>query len=369
MNSRLQFIVEYTNDKDEVIRELGDVKYDLPFINSYVLEVSKEKAEILKQICEQLHENTNITAQMNMARRAVNADVVTNHGITGEGVTICILDTGASSVEDFTKPQNRIIAFRDFVNGKSKPYDDNGHGTHVTGIAAGNGYKSNGMYMGIAPNANIVSLKILDGDGKGNVADVLAGLQWINDNHKEYDIRVVNLSIGTEDSGGPLVKAVEKLWDKGLIIVIAAGNNGPGYSSITSPGDSRKVITVGASDDNQTVSIWGDSVVNFSGRGPTSECIIKPDIVAPGSNIISCLSNEVNKAMMKTHSEDYAIMSGTSMSTPIITGAIALLLQKRKDLTPNEVKLRLKKSAVNLNYSANQQGWGLIDLKKLILED
>lgn len=371
MKNCLQYIIEYMPDKrvETNIKSLGKVKYDLPLINSFVLEIDRDKSNILRKLCnlELIHENANITAQMNTARKSVNADIVNSKGYTGKTVTISILDTGICPVNDFCMPHNRIIAFKDFTTNKREPYDDNGHGTHVSGIAGGNGFLSGGKYMGIAPECNIIALKILDATGKGNSADVLAGLQWILDNKDKFNIRVINLSIGTKDEGpnDPLIRAVEKLWDSGIVVVIAAGNNGPNKSSVTSPGICKKVITVGASDDHKTVNIWGDSLINFSGRGPTSECIIKPDVIAPGANIISCLSKEVKN--LKSVDNNYAMMSGTSMSTPIVTGAIALLLDRFPQLSPNQVKLRLKRSTINLNYPQNQQGWGLIDIKKLVM--
>jgi len=373
MNDCLRFIIKYTTNKNinQEIKSLGKTKYELPFINSFVLEISQDKVWLLKNLCNSrlIYKNTNIAAQMNTARKSVNADVVNNRGYTGRGVSIAILDTGICALQDFLLPKNRILAFKDFINSQENYYDDNGHGTHVTGIAAGNGYASYGKYMGIAPEANIISLKILDQKGKGNSADALAALQWVINNREKYNIRIVNLSIGTKDEGhrDPLVKAVESLWDMGIIIVIAAGNNGPEKSSVTSPGISKKIITVGASDDHKTVNIWGNSLINFSGRGPTSECIIKPDVIAPGTNIISCRSQNIFRDTQEIFSKNYTVMSGTSMSTPIVTGAIALLLQKHPDLTPNQVKLKLKHSTKDLNYMQNQQGWGLIDVKKLVL--
>ncbi len=248
--------------------------------------------------------------------------------------------------------------------------------THVAGIAAGNGVNSAGKYKGIAPQANMVILKILNKEGKGSLIDVLTGIQWMIDNREKYNIRAANLSIGTDNtsSNDPMVKAVEKAWDCGIAVTIAAGNNGPSSKSITSPGISRKAITVGTSDDDsEAFTLWGDNLINFSGRGPTYECIIKPDIVAPGSNIVSCLTptpyDENKKINSASEKSSYIGLSGTSMSTPIVTGAIALLLEKHKNLKPNDIKLMLKKSCTDLGHSRNKQGWGLINVEKLISQE
>ena len=293
-----------------------------------------------------------------------------NIEFTGRGIAIAILDTGVAPVADL---KGRILASADFINSRVYPYDDNGHGTHVAGIAAGNGAKSRGRHMGVAPEANIVAVKVLDDAGRGNATDALAGIQWIIDNHKRYNIRVANLSIGTLDSGSadPLVKAVEAAWDEGIVMVIAAGNNGPAKQSITSPGTSRKVITVGAADDHNLVEVGGSSLKNFSGRGPTLECIVKPDIVAPGCGIISAMSNSpemtaARRNKLKVVDEYYVSMSGTSMASPRIAGAVALVLSKYPALTPDEVKLALKHSAVDMRLSPNRQGWGLLDIDRLL---
>jgi len=232
---------------------------------------------------------------------------------------------------------------------------------------------SRGKHRGIAPEANIVAVKVLDEAGRGNATDALAGIQWVIENRERYNIRVANLSIGTIDAGSadPLVKAVEAAWDAGIVMVIAAGNNGPKKQSITSPGTSRKAITVGASDDQNSVDIGGSSMKNFSGRGPTLECIIKPDIVAPGCGIISCLTNspelsEKRLSKMKVVDDYYVQMSGTSMASPRIAGAVALLLSKYPKMTPNEVKLALKRTAVDLRFSRNRQGWGMLDIESLL---
>lgn len=255
---KIQLILEcnMTESKELLISEIATLKYRLPTINSYVVEVNEEDLPKIKSIegLKAVYENTHITAQMNNARSILKANSAYAEGYTGRGITIAFLDTGIAPIKDFTYPSNRIIAFKDFVNDKTEPYDDNGHGSHVAGIAVGNGILSDGKYMGIAPNSNIVSIKTLNHKGSGNSSDVLAGIQWLIDNAKRYNIKIANLSIGTTNtsSNDPLVKAVEAAWDLGITITTAAGNNGPKSGTITSPGISRKVITVGASDDDNT---------------------------------------------------------------------------------------------------------------------
>ena len=221
--------------------------------------------------------------------------------------------------------------------------------------------------------ASVTSVKVLDEAGRGNATDALAGIQWIIDNAERYNIRVANLSIGTIDSGStdPLVRAVEAAWERGIVMVIAAGNNGPARQSITSPGTSRRVITVGAIDDDNLVDVGGNSVKNFSGRGPTLECIVKPDFVAPGCGIVSVKSNSpempaARRDKLKVVDKHYVEMSGTSMASPQIAGAVAVLLSMRPQLTPDEVKLRLKHSAVDMRFSPNRQGWGVPSIEKLL---
>ncbi len=284
-----------------------------------------------------------VTTHIIHAKEKVNC---INDKYRGRGVTIAFLDTGICNIYDF---RNRILYFGDLVNGRKAPYDDNGHGCHVAGISSGNG-----KYKGIAPESDIVMLKTLNEEGKGNAADVLKGIKWIEENYRKYNIRVVNMSIGAggETKNDPLVAAVERLWELGMVVVTAAGNNGPRPCTISSPGTSRKVITVGASDEEN------DKSGSFSGRGPTREHIIKPDILAPGNNIYSCQCNGKYKGL-----------SGTSMSTPIVSGAAALLLEKYPRMSPDDVKYMLKLSATKLGYPANRQGWGLLNIKKLLEQE
>ena len=166
---------------------------------------------------------------------------------TGKGIGVCILDTGIYEHIDFA---GRIWAFYDFLSYKRLPYDDNGHGTHVAGLLAGNGTASMGKYRGAAPGCGIISLKVLDRYGNGSQEDVLRAFRWIREYRQQYRIRVVNISVGTtcnsKKDHTELIEKVEQLWDEGMVVVTAAGNQGPRPGSITAPGNSRKVITVGS---------------------------------------------------------------------------------------------------------------------------
>jgi serine protease AprX len=350
-------------------------------INAYVLEVDKHKLNTIKELegLIDIELDAHITAQMNRVNDIIECKWAHDRGYYGQGVGVAIVDTGICLHKDFTEGGNRIVAFKDFVHGKLDPYDDNGHGSHVSGIIGGNGFSSKGKYMGIAPACNLIVIKVLDHRGDGNISDVLAGLQWILDNRKKYNIRVVNISVGTSakdslDENSLLVQGVNAVWDSGIVVVVAAGNNGPGPMTISTPGISRKVITVGSSDDNVSVEVFGSKTKDYSGRGPTPYCIKKPDIVAPGSNIISCNTDRytpvgrINSKKYRTADFPmmYTIKSGTSMATPVVSGAIALLLSAYPKLSNRDVKLRLRKSAVDLGLKWEKQGWGLLNVKRLL---
>ena len=248
------------------------------------------------------------------------------------------------------------------VSRRNSPYDDCGHGTHICGIIGGSGAAAAGRYQGMAPGCNLVAVKVLDRKGNGYAADVLAGIAWLLERKDRLGVRIVNISVGSYGKKGmsensALVRGVNEAWDAGLVVVVAAGNNGPRRMSITTPGISRKVITVGCSDDDTEVLVGGSRMVDYSGRGPTAACVCKPDLVAPGCSVVSCASRP----------DRYTIKSGTSMSTPIVSGAIALLLEKYPDMTNRDVKLKLMESARDIGLAKNQQGWGLLDVERLLL--
>lgn len=287
---------------------------------------------------------------MNHVREIVKADVVHQSGILGKGSCIAILDSGICNHPDF---ENRVIGWYDTVNGRKRPYDDNGHGTHVAGIAAGNGHLSHGYYCGMAPEAHIVSVKILNRYGEGIIPHIIEGIRWVLRNRYLYRINIVNISVGTSDSNrfdeqSELVKTVNQLWDAGLVVVASAGNKGPAPYTISAPGNSRKIITVGYYSKHSNSSV-----------GPTSLCIKKPDVVTPGHQICSCSNQYLTR-------QSYEKKSGTSMATPIVSGSIALLLSHSPGLSPKEVKLRLKNSCTDLQLPHANQGWGLLNTQQLL---
>lgn len=381
-SKKVQIIVhckDYDRSQNNIV-SLGMIKYKLPMIQSYVVEIDEELIQEFQLQAEDCDVECDrpITAQMNRASEMIELNWAHQHGYYGEDVCIAILDTGISLHQDFLVDgsERRIIAFKDILNNRSEIYDDNGHGTHVAGIVGGSGAMSKGRYCGVAPKCNFVIVKVLNYKGDGNISDVLAGLQWVIDNQRRYNIRIVNISVGTSnkesvDENSLLVKAVDAVWNRGMVVVVAAGNNGPGPMSISTPGISRKVITVGSSDDNITVELCGNKVTDYSGRGPTSSCIKKPDIVAPGSNIVSCNATK-NYSKVRTSSffkNDYmlyTIKSGTSMATPIVSGSIALLLGAYPQMTNKEVKMKLRSSAKDLGRGWEKQGWGLLNIPNLL---
>lgn len=282
--------------------------------------------------------------------------------ILGQGVGVAVLDTGISLHPDF---DNRISHFHDIIYERNMVYDDNGHGTHVSGIIGGSGKLSKGMHAGMAPMCRLIVVKVLDEKGDGEIGNVISGVRWVLKNQKQYNIRIVNISVGTLPHAASkgeekLVEAVEELWDAGIVVVAAAGNYGPKEGTVTTPGISKKIITVGSSNDHNESGTPGGQKKNYSGRGPTKECVVKPDVIAPGSGVNSC-----NGKYSRTE-PPYIVKSGTSMATPIVSGAIALLLSKYPKMSNVEVKLKLRESSVDLGYSRNQQGWGLLNVRRLL---
>ncbi len=265
-------------------------------------------------------------------------------GKRGHGVVVAVVDTGVdSSHPDLT---GRVALTQDF---SGEGFQDNhGHGTHVAGIIAGSGTSSGGRYTGVAPEATLIAAKVLRSDGSGNMSDVMSGVEWA----VEQGARVINLSLGADgscDGTDALSQICDAAVERGAVVCVAAGNAGPAYYTIGSPGCARRVITVGASDPS-------DYVASFSSRGPTADKRPKPDICFPGVTIASCRAR--GTSMGQVLDEYYTAASGTSMATPHCSGAAALLLEATPARTPQEIKDLLMSSAKDLGADWYTQGRG-----------
>lgn len=291
--------------------------------------------------------------RMDRVRKMVHYPTGAHTGANGgEGVTVAVLDTGLAPHPDF---RGRITGFLDCVNHRQQLYDDSGHGTHVSGILLGDGRMSKGILSGMAPKAGILVIKVLDHRGEGSTDGIVRGIEWVLRHRGRYGIRVANLSVGAGNALNPckeqeLIKAVERLWDEGIAVVVSAGNEGPKEGTIAVPGTSRKVITVGMLKTEKGMH-------DCSGRGPTRDCIVKPDLVAPGYQVISC------NAMSGENRRPYVVRSGTSMATPVVAGAAALYLAAYPEAGNVELKLKLRESCVRTGL---EQGWGCLNVAGLL---
>lgn len=267
-------------------------------------------------------------------------------------IVVAVIDTGIDA-EHVDLDGGKVIAWVDYVNGKTAPYDDNGHGTHVAGIIAGTG-DGNSAYRGVAPGAALIGLKVLDSQGSGSFSDVQAAIEWCINNKDKYNIKVINLSLGSSSSSDgtdSVSQAANAAVDAGIVVVIAAGNEGPAKYTIGSPGAAEKVITVGAGAD---VGEGGYFLASFSSRGPTADGRIKPDIVSPGYHITAPKANS---------GDGYVEYSGTSMATPFTAGVVALMLEANPNLSPQDVKSILAQTAIDWGPEGKDidYGYGFIN--------
>jgi serine protease AprX len=312
----------------------------------------------------------NTSQQVNVYNPVIRSSDLwnTSKKLQGKGVTIAVVDSGAFETSDMDK---RVRANANFNAAFHDAADRYGHGTFVAGIIAGNGAKSGGKYIGVAPRADVLNVRVSDDQGMSVESDVVNALQWVLDNKARYNIRVVNLSFNSSVAQSyhtsPLSAACEILWFNGIVVVVAAGNNGT--TTLYPPANDPFVITVGATDDRGTLSTTDDVVTTFSAYGTTESGFTKPDLVAPGKNIIGLLPENDKLNMSKNRAANrvdstYFKMSGTSVSAPMVSGAVALLLQDEPNLTPDQVKYRLTATANKAwpGYSATTSGAGYLDV-------
>lgn len=323
-----------------------------------------------------------------VAAPAVLADIAAQqYGLDGSGVGVAVIDSGVSDHPDLhsssNPDQSRVVYSESFVTGDASTNDGYGHGTHVAGIIGGNGAASasgySRQYTGIAPGVNIINLRVLDANGGGSDSEVIAAIDRAIDLKATYNIRIINLSLGRPVQESytldPICQAVEAAWNAGITVIVAAGNNGrsnysvtEGYGTINAPGNDPYVITVGAVSEHGTDVRSDDTIASFSSKGPSLvDHIAKPDIVAPGNGIVSLLASGstlatnypqfevapnsvqscdlLNVCTTTTPQSQYFVLSGTSMATPVVSGAAALMLQKNPHLKPDQIKAMLMRTA------------------------
>ncbi|MHA1860235.1 MAG: S8 family peptidase, partial [Candidatus Asgardarchaeia archaeon] len=392
-DDRLNVLVKIKGDKVAFVEDLLE-NYDvkLRYVYSFVnyVSISARVFDILKLTCQKyvefIYYDREVKVQPIFGSPSFKQYVYNDHfiydvngkplwdlGYNGSGVVVAVLDTGIDTahpdLDDMDDNPNtsgeddlKVIAFIDLVNGKDDlnttdgidGYDDNGHGTAVASIIAGTGEASGGKYKGMAPGAKLIGIKIMDSNGDGKSSDVIAGIERAI----ELGADIISMSLGTEVvEEDPMIDVVNTASSMGYIVVVAAGNEGPEPGTINSPGAAISAITVGSSYSNVCVAAW-------SSVGPTPfSRLPKPDLVAPGFNLVSAKSKDAWGYPSLEGSDDYILFSGTSASTPVVSGSLALLKEAIHDLDPLKVKIALMKTARDLGESFVYQGAGLLNLK------
>jgi serine protease AprX len=383
VNVIVQFNASPSGDDIRAINLLGgnSRKADLGVIKAASFSIP---AKALKNLANHPHvlyvtPDRSIRPTLDYANATIGAQMAFLAGWTGTGVGVAVIDSGILPENDLKNGStSRIVYSQSFVPNVTSTTDQYGHGTHVSGIVAGNGAASTGpqyrkTFRGVAPNVNLINLRVLDANGAGTDSAVISAINTAIQLKSKYNIRVINLSLGRPVYESylldPLCQAVEKAWNAGIVVVVAAGNDGRdqsqgtnGYATITAPGNDPLVITVGAMKTMGTLTRLDDLIASYSSKGPTLlDHVVKPDIVAPGNQIISLeaagstiLANSSGNRIPysyyqnpfnNAYSTDYYKLSGTSMAAPMVSGAAAVMLNKTPSLTPDTVKARLMKTA------------------------
>jgi serine protease AprX len=391
-SGNLQVVVQYytppTQSDLNLLGLVGSLLNQLPLVNAIVeiLPISGILNLASQPNVKYISLDRSVGGSLSNAAPAVNAPYAWSHGYTGSGVGVAVVDSGIDNVPDLYGgsllgliPQSRVVFNQSFVPGGllgTTSSDQYGHGSHVAGLIGGNGAASTGWqytksFKGIAPSASLVNLRVLDQNGQGTDSQVIAAIQRAIQLKNTYNIRVMNLSLGRpvyeSYTLDPVCQAVEQAWKAGIVVVVAAGNNGrfqptSGYGTITSPANDPYVITVGSMKPMGTPTRSDDLVASYSSKGPTViDHIVKPDIVAPGNLLVSLnglgtlynqypsnrvpLSYYVQNGSSSISSAAYFTLSGTSMAAGVVSGIVADLLQAQPSLTPDQVKARLMKTA------------------------
>jgi serine protease AprX len=398
----VKVIVQGTSSVESAVRRMGGtVTHDLPLIGGFSATVPARDVQRIAHVpgarAITLDRSTHVQGVTlgenprgstnnipNVYRKVTHADQLANVGARGQGVTVALIDTGVTAMPDVANglqtvsvdPLGQVTT--PCVNFTDEPTCDDsyGHGTFMAGLIIGDGTSSNGQYTGMAPRAKVISLKIAGADGSSDVSTIIAALQWVVLNKTTYNIRAINLSLGTDSTQSyhvdPLDFAVEQAWQSGLVVDVAASNRGPAAATISDPANDPFVITVGAVDDKGTSTLNDDVLPNFSGRGPTAtDGLAKPDIAAPGAHLVSLAAPgaTITTQFPSTMPAPYRRGSGTSMANAVVTGLVADLISAQPTATPNRIKYELTSTARHTSASSDPlaigagevDGWGALN--------
>lgn len=310
--------------------------------------------------------------------KMIGADNVNIDTNSNDNFSVAILDTGIFPHSDLTFPYNRIIAFKDFVNGKNNTYDDNGHGTAIAGIIGGNGFASAGKYKGIAPFVNFVSVKVLDSKCKAKASNVAKGINWVIENSKKYNIKVLNISVGIqydenqfyENQLDEVALAAEEAYKKGILVVASVGNIKNEKVKIFSPAYGKSVLAVGAIENTEFLDNLQYKVAKSSSYWTTPDGLSKPNLVAPGFDIVSLESDIFYKGegLINKNNTYSSCINGTSASAAVVTGVVSVLLRKFPNKSLEEIKYLLYQNCVKIPDEEFKQGAGFIYLKEEYLK-
>src|SRR3954452_10452767 len=373
-------IVQGPQSAERFVRSVGGrVTHELPIIGGFSARVPADDVPWLSRLPGVVGVMPDLPTHVqstpgtynnvpSVYKKTTGGSALANAGANGQGVTVALIDTGVTWLPDIANAKQAVtdplsLVQHDCINLTSEPTCDDsyGHGTFMAGIIAGNGAASNGKYVGMAPQAKIISLKISGASGASDVSTIIAAVQWVVQNKVTYNIRALNLSLGTDSTQSytidPLDYSVEKAWQAGIVVNGAASNRGPGAGTISKPAGDPFVLTVGAIDDKGTNGLGDDVLSNFTGRGPTAaDGLAKPDVVAPGAHIVSLAApgsgvspdfpgSALSTNFPSTMAAPYRRGSGTSMATAIVSGLVAQMLSANPSLTPDRVKFMLTATA------------------------
>ncbi len=376
---------------DNAAQAQGQKVRDLPFVDGFVLELPGRAIEALgrnphiklitpdAEVFSTDVEEANLGTLFNQTINSAGLwSPASGSSLTGAGIGVAVLDTGITERADWrgANGQSRVVANMLFNPRLARTDDGHGHGTHVAGIIAGNSWYQTsaalqGKYIGVAPEANLINVRVSDERGRSLISDVVSAIDWVVANRQTYNIRVMNLSlissVPESYKTSVLAAAVERAWFNGIFVVVAAGNAGPN-TMIYPPANDPFVITVGASDQMGTTSWADDTIAPWSSYGITQDGFIKPDVVAPGRYIPSPLASTASTlgVTYPTRIVDgsYIWMSGTSMAAPVVSGLAALAFQAHPEWTPDQVKWLLKQTAnplPNAQLVPQSQGAGSVN--------